>query len=720
MLKPTRTFITTRKDHYVSRFITTDNVKGLEKALSQTDTVAIDTEFSDLHPLYANLLLIGIFDGTNTWLIDATSIDISFLNKFSEKLYIGHNIKIDYEVLKVNGFEFHHMYDTMIVEQRLGGGHTRSNSLEATVERRLKRYLPPQDTSKEFIGKPLSMSFSDKHLEYLAGDIEHLINIKKAQQPLIDFWKMNFLIYDIELPLIKILANAELEGFKVDEDKMRKIIQNNKTKLLEVEKELDNIRKNLPNIPVEYRTGKWGRERNREELVQLDLFGNHLKVQNKNEGCVNYSSSQQILDFIKGIGLPTPWITDDKDRSAKKPSIKEEALQRYLLEFPDTILKDFIHKLLEYKEIEKELTSFGEKFINYHIIKGSGLKERGYKHPKTDRVHTVFKQCMTSTSRLSSGDSKRGFYNCQQIPKREENGDPIFRASFIADNDNYITTADLSGAELIIMCALAKDFKLYELGSNDLHSPLAQKSWREVFLYRAGKKINAWKTPEEYQKLKTNKDILLLIEREEPELYEKHLNFTVNKNKKVILPSSKVDVRTDFKSMGFGVIYGMFDKKGGETLNIPKDEAAVVIESIKEELRPTIKMVEEASDHAMKYGYVIHNTRTNSLRRFPKTEKKEMSFIEEVETRSEARNTRIQGTQADMIKESMVEIQKYINLHNEPAWLRLSVHDELVYEHSNYEFGKTIKKIMEETANKYLIPGIEMKATYSTLRTWTK
>src|SRR5690606_10801701 len=107
-------------------------------------------------------------------------------------------------------------------------------------------------------------------------------------------------------PLIKILADAELEGFKIDEDKMRKIIQDNKSKLLKVEKELDNIRKNLPGIPVEYRTGKWGRERNREELIQLDLFGNPLRIQNKNEGCVNYSSSQQILDFIKGIGLPTP------------------------------------------------------------------------------------------------------------------------------------------------------------------------------------------------------------------------------------------------------------------------------------------------------------------------------------------------------------------------------------------------------------------------------
>jgi DNA polymerase-1 len=80
----------------------------------------------------------------------------------------------------------------------------------------------------------------------------------------------------------------------------------------------------------------------------------------------------------------------------------------------------------------------------------------------------------------------------------------------------------------------------------------------------------------------------------------------------------------------------------------------------------------------------------------------------------------ISGTQADMIKEAIGEIDKYIIDNNVDAILLLQVHDELVYKHKDEKFGEVVAKIMKETANKYLNGIIHMNAEYDTLRCWTK
>ena len=65
------------------------------------------------------------------------------------------------------------------------------------------------------------------------------------------------------------------------------------------------------------------------------------------------------------------------------------------------------------------------------------------------------------------------------------------------------------------------------------------------------------------------------------------------------------------------LFYGLFAKKAGKTLNISTEEGQIVINTIKREIPKTIKMVENQSAFAERYGYVIHNNRTNSRRWFP-------------------------------------------------------------------------------------------------------
>ena len=78
-------------------------------------------------------------------------------------------------------------------------------------------------------------------------------------------------------------------------------------------------------------------------------------------------------------------------------------------------------------------------------------------------------------------------------------------------------------------------------------------------------------------------------------------------------------------------------------------------------------MVEARSAFAEKYGYVLHNDRTNSRRWFPALIKqikgefnKKDNFLDISEELSAARNSTIQGTQADFIKEASIAFKPVV------------------------------------------------------------
>lgn len=202
----------------------------------------------------------------------------------------------------------------------------------------------------------------------------------------------------------------------------------------------------------------------------------------------------------------------------------------------------------------------------------------------------------------------------------------------------------------------------------------------------------------------------------------------------------------------------MYGKKAGATLNIVKEEGQIVIDTIKEEIPLTIAMVEQSSRDAERQGYIILNERTNSRAWFPillkqlrRETSKEFEFIKINSAMSEARNIRIQGTQADFVKEASVVLYKYFDKFEKLTSIRpiiLSwVHDELVikipksYDGKSIEYinnnnkvipssifsmGKkeitlpeTIRLIMEGVANRYL-KNIEIKVEMEVEPYWKK
>lgn len=683
-----------------------DNFELLHQTLEFEKELGFDKEFNGLNEILSIPLLTIIGTKSIQFVIDDNSMDMSELKRYEDRTLIGHNIKIDIKIARFHqGLNFRNCYDTMIAEQRFGLGSNRPNDLETTYQRRVKKPFPiSKDIRQEFLNMDKNSLMEDRHILYAANDIFTLFEIKEAQKFYITKFNYNKILFDIEFPLIPLLADAELEGFQLDETKWKENIQYAKQEKFKLEKLMDIELINLGALHNK-------RERKIQEVTQTSLFPDLIEAKvssNQNKNRINYNSSPRVKRVFSDLGLDMPVqvkttkLANGVKEKIENESIGEAALNAYVLEHPNTPLKKFIEYLLEFKSHEKNISSFGERFLTSNYKNKSGKKSIGFKNPLTGKVHTIYRQCMSETGRLQSGDANIGFYNSQQVPALIKEGIAIYRTPFtlskqeIAD-DWWITTCDLTGAEAVIMCAFAQDEQLYEwaVKNDDLHSPMATLCYRALYEYR--NKIG------KSQIIKDTYNVEYTLSED----------FVINKK-------HNKQLRTDFKTITFGVIYGASASTVARALNIPIKEGDVIVKAIKAAIPKTFKMVEAASKFAIEKGYTIHNDRTNTRRQFMVLHNAEISREEIVSVEQKARNSLIQGTQADLVKEAIVEIAKEFVRRNVPNVLLLQVHDELVWKHKGKENGQIIKNIMSEVATKYLKGFTVMNAEAETLHHWTK
>lgn len=269
------------------------------------------------------------------------------------------------------------------------------------------------------------------------------------------------------------------------------------------------------------------------------------------------------------------------------------------------------------------------------------------------------------------------------------------------DNEVWITTSDLTGAEVTIACAFAKDQQLYKwaIEEDDLHSPLATACWREIAKQRVRKNLSL--------KVKDTRGGIHILD---PDMI-------INKAK----DNTYGQLRTDYKNGGtFGMIYGAKETTVSKYFNIYKNEGGLMVETIKSLIPDTFRMVEEAARFAIVNRYLIFNTRTNSRKWFLPYQKEPLSADQKSKIEGEARNARMQGTQADMIKEAIWEVDQYFRQRNIPNKMLLTIHDELVWKHHGKKHGAEIARIMGEVGTKYLEGFTVMKAHAETTTHWIK
>ena len=252
---------------------------------------------------------------------------------------------------------------------------------------------------------------------------------------------------------------------------------------------------------------------------------------------------------------------------------------------------------------------------------------------RTGRIHTSYNQVVAVTGRLSSDNP-----NLQNIPIRTERGREI-RKAFIPRNENYtLLSADYSQIELRIIAELSKDEGMIE----------AFRSGQDIHKATAAKVYN------------------------------------------VSLDDVTSDMRRNAKMVNFGIIYGISAFGLSERLNIPRKEAAAIIESYFTTY-PRIKAyMDESIENAREKGYVeTIMGRRRYLRDINSSNHTVRGFAER-----NAINAPIQGSAADMIKIAMIHIHDDFKAKNLKSKMLLQVHDELVFDVALDEVEQ-VKSIVE-------------------------
>lgn len=769
-------FITAREPKWSHPDITiSDNIDRVIEMFKNTDIIGGDSENNILNPIYATPLLSQFSDGIKSYVIDRTSIDCKWLKDFEDKLYLTFNGQYDYMIWAYHyNVEFRRMVDLMINEQVLGRGSGRLNNLEVTHLRRLNKYLPlPKSTRGSFTKMKYNPEYESEHILYSGYDPLCLFEIFEKQKPLIEEYKLNKRVYDIAHPLIPILGDMCLEGFHLNDELWSKTLSDNKHEKYKIECALDEEVRKFAKGHQELTGGIWTRKRFKASGEQLDAFGENTTIENENNSNISYSSPAQLVKLFTILREPIPQQKNKKTFEMQN-SFAEGALEQYKIEYPSSKMKSFINKLLEYREIEKEINSFGDKFLKSRVPDKQSKKKfvRGYLNSITHKVHTYYKQEFTKNGRLASGDGRKrkgdvgiGLYNSQQIPKKNK-----YRNAFtltleeIADGW-WIDTQDLTGAEVVILASQSQDPKLIEILNNkalDIHCELSTNSYTRIIRYIISNMNETRAYDELYNLLKVNRlqDSLKkkigedvngqaivrdLTKEEKHEITEQRVKSALLSNGVIITKKEYPDIREPYKNCTYGIFYGAQEGKIAETLNIAPFYAKLTIEGMRETIPVAFAYMDRAARFGVKNGYIIFNEITNSRHWFQswleaKAQGRELTNSQRSEIERFCKNSIMSGTQADMIKEGMVNIDNHIrqsfvaetikgklvmNIKDKFRW-KLQVHDELVFahRHNSFEeaeaFSTMIGKIMTDTCNQYLKGDVKMKISRYSGTCWNK
>ncbi len=252
---------------------------------------------------------------------------------------------------------------------------------------------------------------------------------------------------------------------------------------------------------------------------------------------------------------------------------------------------------------------------------------------ETGRVHTNYAQAVAVTGRLASSDP-----NLQNIPVKTEEGRRI-REAFIAPAGSYIVSADYSQIELRIMAHLSEDSSLLKAFHNgqDVHRATAS----ELF------------------------DITPLEVNPEQRRYAKVINF--------------------------GLIYGMSAFGVASNLGISRTDAKNYIDRYFQRYPGVAQYMDNIRATAREQGYV----ETVFGRRLWLPEINSPNGPRRQAAERAAINAPMQGTAADIIKLSMIEVENWLENEQLESKLIMQVHDELVLEVPDKELDIVRKKLPE-------------------------
>ncbi len=554
-----------------TEYITVLEEKPLDDALSSiTDEITLDTETTSRSPMLAELVGISLSSDTSTAYYiplahsypgapgqlpkDRVIQRLKGVLENPQIKKIGHNIKYDFIVLKNEGINIKGVaFDTMIASYVLNPNKANHNLTDAAME-----HLGIKKKSfKDIMGKG-KKDFREVAVEDAAGysgeDAAATLRLKKYFEPVIKKEGLEKLFFEIEVPLIEVLADMEMTGVKIDLPLMKSFSQKMAGELSSIEQRIYFIAGEKFNI-------------NSPKQLQEILFEKiGLKPTKKTK--TGYSTNIDVLeDLASSHELPK--------------------------------------EIIEYRGLSKLKNTYVDALPR--LI-----------HPVTGRLHTSFNQTITATGRLSSSDP-----NLQNIPVRGERGKQI-REAFIADPGCLLLSSDYSQVELRIFAHLSRDKELVEAFRNDgdIHTTTAAGLFG--------------------------------------------------------VPPGQVteDMRRSAKTINFGIIYGISPYGLSRQMGIPVDEAKFYIDTYFERFSGVRTYIDSLIKEAEKNGYVTTLFgRKRAVPELRSSNRNTKQYGERLAT-----NTPVQGSAADIIKVSMINIFRRLREKQLRTRMLLQVHDELLFE----------------------------------------
>lgn len=214
-----------KKDGYDYTLVNSEPTwKKFLAQLKQQDVFAVDTETTDLDPWKATLLGLSFSWKAGTgWYVVAKEEWLERLRPILENSKVekvGHNMKFDAEILKLNGIDMTLSFDTMLASYVLNPG-TRQHSLDALAFTEFGYEMMPIEA---LIGprSKKQLSMEDVPLEKLAWysseDADFTWRLYERLKPKLEAIEDSGLFAEIEMPTVGVLVNMELAGVKIDTD----------------------------------------------------------------------------------------------------------------------------------------------------------------------------------------------------------------------------------------------------------------------------------------------------------------------------------------------------------------------------------------------------------------------------------------------------------------------------------------------------------------------
>ena len=281
------------------------------------------------------------------------------------------------------------------------------------------------------------------------------------------------------------------------------------------------------------------------------------------------------------------------------------------------------------------------------------------------RLRTTFLQTGTVTGRIGSRDP-----NLQNIPVRTEEGRAV-RQAFVAEKGYKLLSIDYSQIELRIAAFLSGDQKMIEIfqGGQDVHSAVASRV------------------------------------------------FGVKENE--VTP----DMRRRAKVINFGILYGMGVNALRANLgeDTSREEAQEFLNAYFNTFTRLAEYLEETKAYAREHGFT--KTLFGRRRYFPGIQSS-APFLRASAERM-AINAPIQGTEGDILRIAMVNIDNYLNDNNlnDVARTLLQVHDELVFEIKDEkldELAPRLADIMREVFSGYDIKDVPIEVEAKVGDNWSQ